>query len=598
MKGFIEVKNLFFQYEEGEPEKEAAFALNGVDLTIEKGVFVAIVGHNGSGKSTLAKQFNALYLPTTGDVLVDGLNTKDDACLFDIRKKVGLVLQNPDNQIVAGVVEEDVAFGCENLGVPSKEIRQRVDAALKAVDMYDYRKHSPDKLSGGQKQRVAIAGIIAMEPDCIVLDEPTAMLDPQGRDEVIATIRKLNQEKHITIILITHYMEEAVLADRVVVMDSGKVFLEGTPREVFAHTALLKQHRLDVPQATALCDKLKGCGFELPNCVLNEEECVEALVKLLPAPSDTPTKPVQTASAVPSEPSDNRETVLSVEQLKLVYGAGTTLEKTALSDISFSLHSGEFLGIIGHTGSGKSTLVQLMNGLLKPTEGTVYLYGKNIWQEPKKIRSVRFKVGMVFQYPEYQLFEETVYKDIAFGPTNMGLSQEEIDRKVREAAAFVGLKEELLDKSPFDLSGGEKRRAAIAGVMAMDPDVLVLDEPAAGLDPLGRDVLLSEIKAYHAVRKNTIVMVSHSMEDIAKTADRVLVMHQGRMKQLDTTEAVFSHGQELESMGLRVPQITKIMLLLRDRHFSVNTSVLTVEQGFQELLRLLDAKPTDSKGGR
>ena len=284
MDDFINVKDVFFQYEtaeETENEGEACFALKGISLTIGKGEFVAVVGHNGSGKSTLAKHFNSIYLPTTGDVTVDGMNTKDDDHVFDIRKKVGLVLQNPDNQIVAGIVEEDVAFGCENLGVPPKEIRERVDQALKAVDMYEYRRHSPDKLSGGQKQRVAIAGIIAMEPECIVLDEPTAMLDPQGRDEVISTITRLNRERGITIILITHYMEEAVLADRVVIVDNGTVLTQGKPREVFSGIELLRQHRLDVPQATELNYRLKGCGLELPDCVLNEEECVEALVGLL-----------------------------------------------------------------------------------------------------------------------------------------------------------------------------------------------------------------------------------------------------------------------------------------------------------------------------
>ncbi len=275
----IEVKEVYFQYEGTEEEKK--YALNGVNMTIKDGEFVAIVGHNGSGKSTLAKHFNSIYLPTTGDVLVDGMNTEDDDHLFDIRKKVGLVLQNPDNQIVAGIVEEDVAFGCENLGIPPEEIRKRVDESLKAVDMYEYRTHSPDKLSGGQKQRIAIAGIIAMQPECIVLDEPTAMLDPQGRQEVISTVQKLNKERGITIILITHYMEEAVLADRVIMMDSGKVLTEGTPREVFAQVEMLKKHRLDVPQATELCYRLKGCGYEVPDCVLDEEECAKALVKLL-----------------------------------------------------------------------------------------------------------------------------------------------------------------------------------------------------------------------------------------------------------------------------------------------------------------------------
>lgn len=281
MGDFITVKDLYFKYEENEDGQESDFALKGIDLTVSRGEFVAVVGHNGSGKSTLAKHFNAIYLPTTGDVIVDGMNTKDDDHVFDIRKKVGLVLQNPDNQIVAGVVEEDVAFGCENLGVPPKVIRKRVDDALKAVDMYEYRLHSPDKLSGGQKQRVAIAGIIAMEPECIVLDEPTAMLDPRGRDEVMSTITRLNRENGITIILITHYMEEAVLAGRVVMIDSGKVFLDGTPGEVFSKVELLKQHRLDVPQATELNYKLKGCGFDVPDSVLTEDECIEAIMKLL-----------------------------------------------------------------------------------------------------------------------------------------------------------------------------------------------------------------------------------------------------------------------------------------------------------------------------
>lgn len=283
MEEFIEVRNVYFRYDigEGTDASDNSYALRGINLKINKGEFVAVVGHNGSGKSTLAKHFNSIFIPTTGDVFVSGMNTKDDDHLFDIRKTVGLVLQNPDNQIVAGIVEEDVAFGCENLGVSPDEIRTRVDNALKAVDMYEYRKHSPDKLSGGQKQRVAIAGIIAMEPECIVLDEPTAMLDPQGRDEVISTVLRLNKERGITIILITHYMEEAVLADRVVIVDSGTLLLDGTPREVFAQNELLKRHRLDVPQATELNHRLRGCGFDLPDCVLDEEECAEALKKIL-----------------------------------------------------------------------------------------------------------------------------------------------------------------------------------------------------------------------------------------------------------------------------------------------------------------------------
>ena len=279
--------------------------------------------------------------------------------------------------------------------------------------------------------------------------------------------------------------------------------------------------------------------------------------------------------------------VIKAENIRFTYGTGTSFEKTALSDVSFEIEKGEFIGIIGHTGSGKSTLVQLLNGLLKPTGGKIYLNGKDIWEEPKKIRNVRFKVGMVFQYPEYQLFDETVYKDISYGPKNMGLTEDEIDKKVRSAAEFVGLKKELLDKSPFDLSGGEKRRAAIAGVIAMDPEVLILDEPTAGLDPLGRDALLSQIQDYHDVRKNTVILVSHSMEDIARVADRILVMSHGEKYMLDTPENVFSKGRELEKLGLQVPQVTKIMLLLKESGIDVDQNILTVEQAFTEIVNHL-----------
>ncbi|MCI1982617.1 MAG: energy-coupling factor transporter ATPase [Oscillospiraceae bacterium] len=273
-----------FSYETGE-NGESREVLHGVSLGIRKGEFVALLGHNGSGKSTLAKHFNAMLLPSSGKVYVDGLDTMDESLKIEIRRRVGLVLQNPDNQLIASVVEEDVAFGPENLGIAPPEIRRRVDDALKAVEMYDYRLNAPYKLSGGQKQRVAIAGIIAMQPDCIVLDEPTAMLDPRGRTEVLDTIHKLNREKGITIVLITHYMDEAVGADRVVVMDDGKILTQGTPREVFSQVQLLKDHQLDVPQATELVWRLRSEGYDLPDCVLDIGECVDALEPLLKSSS-------------------------------------------------------------------------------------------------------------------------------------------------------------------------------------------------------------------------------------------------------------------------------------------------------------------------
>ena len=276
---FISVQNVTFRYnEEGE---NAKLVLDDVSFEVRQGEFVALLGHNGSGKSTIAKHLNAMLIPSSGKVYIDGMDTTDEAVTYDIRRKVGLVLQNPDNQLVASIVEEDVAFGPENLGISADEIRVRVDEALKAVDMYDHRLKAPFKLSGGQKQRVAIAGIIAMRPDCIVLDEPTAMLDPKGRQEVLDTILKLNRENGITVVMITHYMEEAVLADRVYVVDNGKMLTEGTPREVFSQVELMKKHRLDVPQATELCYKLRACGVDINGLPLNEEECTSILKEVL-----------------------------------------------------------------------------------------------------------------------------------------------------------------------------------------------------------------------------------------------------------------------------------------------------------------------------
>lgn len=280
--------------------------------------------------------------------------------------------------------------------------------------------------------------------------------------------------------------------------------------------------------------------------------------------------------------------VLELKNLSYVYGTGTPFEKTAVNNLSLSIEKGEFIGIMGHTGSGKSTLVQMLNGLMKPTSGQVLLDGEDIWANPKDIRKIRFKVGMVFQYPEYQLFEETVAKDIAFGPTNMGKSGAELEKAVNDAARFTGLKDELLEKSPFDLSGGEKRRAAIAGVIAMNPEVLVLDEPTAGLDPMGRDVLLRQIVQYHKERKNTVILVSHSMEDIARVADKIIVMNKSNLVMFDKTKEVFSKGRELEKIGLRVPQITKIMLELREKGFNVPEGILTVDEAMDCISSLLD----------
>ena len=282
--------------------------------------------------------------------------------------------------------------------------------------------------------------------------------------------------------------------------------------------------------------------------------------------------------------------VITIEHLTHIYGAGTPFEKKAVDDVSLTLDSGQIIGVIGHTGSGKSTLIQHLNGLLKPASGRILLDGQDIWADKAKLRQVRFQVGLVFQYPEYQLFEETVYRDIAFGPTNMGLSQEEIDRRVRRAAEFAGLSPELLEKSPFELSGGQKRRAAIAGVIAMEPSVLILDEPAAGLDPRGRSRILGQIQAYHKETGNTVLLVSHSMEDVANYADKVLVMNDAKVFAYDTVENVFARSEELKAIRLAVPQVTNVFHRLREEGLAVPENVYTVGYARRKLLAMLEEK--------
>ena len=280
------------------------------------------------------------------------------------------------------------------------------------------------------------------------------------------------------------------------------------------------------------------------------------------------------------------ESILQIKNLTHTYGVGTPFQRSAVEDMSFDVYAGEFLGIIGHTGSGKSTLIQHLNGLLRPTSGQILLNGRDIWAEPKKIRDVRFRVGLVFQYPEYQLFEETVYKDIAFGPSNQGKRGEELDRCVREAARMVGIRDDQLEKSPFELSGGQKRRVALAGVLAMEPDVLILDEPTAGLDPAGRDNLMENIRHYHENKKKTIILVSHSMDEIARNVDRILVLKNAHILMSGTPAEVFSRAGELLSAGLDVPQVTRVAMALRDKGLAIDPAVYTVEELERQLLAL------------
>ena len=594
----IVVKDLSYQYtrrNENDEVIETLSALSALDFSIEEGSFVCILGHNGSGKSTLAKLFNALQLPTEGTILVSGMDSREEKNIFPIRREVGMVFQNPDNQIIASVVEEDVGFGPENIGLPTDEIWQRVNNALSAVHMETYRLKSPNHLSGGQKQRVAIAGTLAMEPKTIVLDEPTAMLDPSGRKEVLESVLELKRKKGISIILITHYMEEAVDADRILLMDSGKLVMDGSPREVFQNVERLKEYRMDVPLITELAHKLQKKGFPIEKTILKKEELEEELFKL--KEEGFVLQESFTASELPglSELSSKKpeagDYIVEAEHLSAIFQEGTAMESYALKDLSVKIRRGSLTAVIGHTGSGKSTLVQHLNGLIKAKSGEIFVSfrenpplvksgksflffkGKKTVIEKKgrlslseegfDYRALRFKVGLVFQYPEYQLFEETVLADVMFGPLNQGKTREDAEALAKDALASLGIGEELYGKSPFELSGGQKRKVAIAGVLAMGPELLILDEPTAGLDPAGRDELFEEIAGLRKNYAMTILLVSHSMDDVARYADEVLVLHQGELKLEGTVEEVFSKKEELEGMGLGLPQIRALLFDLK-----------------------------------
>ena len=586
----VKTDKLVFEYEKRDEEGNVIGtqrAIDEVDIQIEKGRFIAILGHNGSGKSTFAKHINALLVPGGGTMWVGGRDTKDEDELWNIRQSAGMVFQNPDNQIIATVVEEDVGFGPENLGVPTKEIWQRVDDALEKVGMTEYRYRSPNKLSGGQKQRVAIAGVVAMRPECIVLDEPTAMLDPNGRKEVIRTVRDLQKQEKVTVILITHYMEEVTDADYIYVMDKGKVVMEGKPEQIFSKVDLLKHYRLDVPQATAVADELIRKGFPVSAGTLTREALCREVVSLARERGriqDPLGKEVH-RDEVKSRPDE--DPVLRLKNLNYIYNPGTAYEKHAMKGVDLDIWQGEFIGIIGHTGSGKSTLIQHLDGLIRATGGELFFQGENIYQEGYSMKTLRQQVGLVFQYPEHQLFEADVLSDVCFGPKNQGLSDEECRQRAKEALQMVGFPETLYNASPFDLSGGQKRRVAIAGVLAMRPKVLVLDEPTAGLDPKGRDDILDQIALLQKTTHMTVILVSHSMEDVARYVDRIIVMNRGEKIFDDTPKRVFRHYKRLEEVGLAAPEVTYLMHELRAQGIPVSTDITLVEEAADEIERVL-----------
>lgn len=608
----IECRGVSFSYDGAAP------ALDGVDLNIEDGEFFCILGGNGSGKSTFAKHLNALLQPDAGTVRINGMDASDPELVYDIRSTAGMVFQNPDDQLVATLVEDDVAFGPENLCVPSAQIAQRVREALKGVGLVGFERHETHALSGGQKQRVALAGVLAMEPRMLILDEASSMLDPRGRKGLMKACHALH-DRGMTIVMITHFMEEAAEADRVAVFQAGRVAMLGTPEEILSQADELAQLNLDMPASCCLGMALRAKGAPVRaqvreadmvaeiSRVYAEQDGADAAVHSLPPRSDA-----VAGDSVVTDGPDAPDPVIELSHVSYSYSLsarerrrwhkrsaaeGTSNKQAlwgndpsspwALRDVSVTVRCGEFLGLAGHTGSGKSTLVQHLNGLIRPQEGTVHALGLDL-SNKKDAAAVKAKVGVVFQYPERQLFAETVAQDVAFGPHNLGLSQDEVDRRIESSLARVGLDLAIVGgKSPFELSGGQQRRVAFAGVLAMEPEVLVLDEPMAGLDPAARRDFLELIGRLHD-EGLTVVMVSHSMDDLANCCDRIVVMNEGAVFAEGTPAQVFAHADKLRSIGLGVPAAQRMALALAKAGVPLRFDGLyTVESLADELVDLL-----------
>lgn len=608
----IECRGVSFSYDGAAP------ALDGIDLNIEDGEFFCILGGNGSGKSTFAKHLNALLQPDAGTVCVNGMDASDPELVYDIRSTAGMVFQNPDDQLVATLVEDDVAFGPENLGVESAQIAQRVREALKGVGLVGFERHETHALSGGQKQRVALAGVLAMEPRVLILDEASSMLDPRGHKGLMKACHALH-DRGMTIVMITHFMEEAAEADRVAVFRAGRVAMLGTPEEILTRADELAQLNLDMPASCCLGRALREKGVRV--CAqVREADMVAEIAQAYAERSGTDI--AEQSSASDSHVLDNgssaadgigtSEPVIEISHLSHSYSLSarerrrwcrrsTTADASskqalwgndpsnpwALRDVSLTVRRGEFLGLAGHTGSGKSTLVQHLNGLIRPQEGSVCALGLDL-SNKKDAAAVKAKVGVVFQYPERQLFAETVAQDVAFGPRNLGLPQDEVARRVASSLARVGLDLAAIgDKSPFELSGGQQRRVAFAGVLALEPEVLVLDEPMAGLDPAARRDFLGLIDRLHR-EGLTVVMVSHSMDDLANCCDRIVVMNEGAVFAEGTPAQVFAHADELKSIGLGVPAAQRMALALAQAGVPLRCDKLyTVEALADELAGLL-----------
>lgn len=623
----FELKHVNFSYEEGQ------VTLTDVTASLVPGSYTALIGRNGSGKSTLARHLNALLLPDSGKVRSFGIDSQDDTQLFELRRLVGMVFQNPDNQIIGTTVTEDMAFGPENLAIPPAEIAARIKRVLQLLHMEAYKDTAPSNLSGGQKQKLAVGGILVMEPQAVVLDEATSMLDPSMRRELLAFIRQLRLSKGLTIVNVTHHLDEILTADKVLVLQQGHLVRNYSPLDLFNDAALIRELKLSVPGEIALLKVLETVqGRELltlpdllPATV--QKALLQSAAALLQAATDkgegellmqrlrgqmallaqdeqelaarlaakvkslmqvfAAAGAVGAAGAAQSAQAEP-DPIIKVEHLTYRYEEQEKNTPPVLDDISFDVRRGEVLAIVGHSGSGKSTLIMHLNALLANKPGEVIIDGLDA-SVKSNLLAIRRKVSLLFQYPEHQLFAETVYKDIAYGPTKLAYSPAQVDNMVNLAVTMLGFDKDVLQKSPFELSGGQMRKVAFAGIIAMWPEILVLDELAAGLDDLGRKEMFNYIKLLQSLGK-TVVVVSHNMEDVAEFADRVLILQHGKVVKLAEPEVIFPDRDLLAANALEQPTFTACLQLLQARlGWQLPTYAPTLLQTLQVILDFVAA---------
>ena len=591
----IELNRVSYKYRlvensaKGGDEQRSVLALDNITLQLKEGESVAIIGSNGSGKTTLVKLLNALILPDTGEVRVDGLNTQNKNSQKLIRQKVGMVFQNPDNQIISTSVEREIAFGLENLALPYQEMRTRVQRALKYFNLETYKSHPPHKLSGGEKQKVALAAVLSMQPQYLILDEPTSLLDPLGKKEVLSLIQMLSEERNVTVINITQFPEEAIAADRVLVMHQGKIMLDGPPVEIFKQKDQLEKIGLGLPFPTKIASSLKQRGWRF------SDECstLDDLVNEIGRNIENGKIKFRDIAAVGGRPTaddkrttdDRRPTTaahlspqISMKEVSYLYDQGLPTVRKALDRINIEIKKGEIVGLIGPTGSGKSTLVQHLNGLLFPSSGEVWIEEENINKNEVNLKKIRQKVGLVFQFPELQLFEDTVFHDIAFGPKNLGLKEKEIDVRVRESMEKVELDfDQFAFRSPFSLSGGEQRKVAIAGIFALRPEILILDEPTCGLDGKSTQEIKKLLKELNSGGV-TVILISHNMDLIAQLAQKIILLDQGKLLAFCDKKEFFKDINRIKAVGLDLPQVVELTCKLREKGIEIKKQVFTDQE--------------------